>query len=128
MTVALRDPGRRRALAALGAVGLALAIDARADEATPTNPAAGDPALGFVAALPAYLPMEQVKGTVTLWGHGSFKRDFMGPLVQAWMLGLQRHQPGIALDYRMYGTASAGRRRPPPGRSPRPGWRCRPCR
>ena len=35
-------------------------------------------AIGFVDGLAPYRPAEKVSGTVTLWGHGSFKRDFMG--------------------------------------------------
>lgn len=107
MRAPLHDSGRRKALAALGAFGLMAALDARGEAVPSINPAAGDPALDFVNALPVYVPREPVEGTLSLWGHGSFKRDFIGPLVQSWMAGLRRHQPGIALDYRMYGTASA---------------------
>jgi phosphate transport system substrate-binding protein len=103
------DPGhcgRRRALGALGALGLVLALPGRANEQAPAPPVPAA-ALALINRLPDYQPGGLVSGTVTLWGHGSFKRDFMGPLVQEWMTGLRRHQPGIALDYRMYGTASA---------------------
>jgi phosphate transport system substrate-binding protein len=100
------DLGRRRLLKSIGAVGLGITAGARADEPA-VSPAAKDPALDFVSRLPAYRAREAVTGTVVLWGHGSFKRDFMGPLVEEWMSGLRRHQPGIELDYRMYGTASA---------------------
>jgi phosphate transport system substrate-binding protein len=94
--------GRRRVLRTLGALGLGLAANARAR--VPEGDGAG---LAFAARLPSYRARERVSGTVVLWGHGSFKRDFMGPLVAQWMAGLRRHQPGIDLDYRMYGTASA---------------------
>jgi len=107
MSSAIHDRGRRRALAALGSFGLMLALDAWAEDNLPMNPAAGDPALDFVNALPTYVPRKQVKGTVSLWGHGSFKRDFVGPLVQTWTAGLRRQQPAIDFDCRMYGTASA---------------------
>jgi phosphate transport system substrate-binding protein len=106
MTSASLDFGRRRLLRSIGAVGLGIATGAGAGE-PPVNPAVADPALTFVGRLPTYRAREAVKGTVVLWGHGSFKRDFMGPLVKDWMTGLRRHQPGIELDYRMYGTASA---------------------
>ncbi len=65
------------------------------------------PALRFVDELPAYRAQRQVAGTITLWGHGSFKHDFMGPLVHAWADAFRRHQPGVTFEYRMYGTASA---------------------
>lgn len=60
-----------------------------------------------LAALPAYVPGQPVTGTISLWGHGSFKRDFMGNLIKRWFAEFQRTQPGVKLDYRMYGTASA---------------------
>ena len=92
----------RALLAALAALGGA----APAPQSSP-NPAAGDPAVAFVNELPVYRPARRVSGTIVLWGHGSFKHDFMGPLVKRWMSGLHKAQPGIALDFRMYGTASA---------------------
>jgi len=58
-------------------------------------------------ALPAYQPKQQVRGTVRLWGHGSPTNDFMGRLVARWVKDFGRYQPGIAFDFRMYGTASA---------------------
>jgi phosphate transport system substrate-binding protein len=92
-----------RAVAALAVLG---GIAAAAPKASP-NAAADDPALAFIDDLPIYQPGQRVSGTVVLWGHGSFKHDFMGPLVKRWMSGLSKTQPGIALDFRMYGTASA---------------------
>ena len=64
-------------------------------------------AVAFVSQLPLYTPQRPVSGTIRLWGHGSFKHDFMGPLVHGWMRALNRHLPGVTLDFRMYGTASA---------------------
>jgi phosphate transport system substrate-binding protein len=58
-------------------------------------------------SLAPYEPRQTVSGTIRLWGHGSFKRDFMGPLVKAWQEGLARHSPALRIDYKMYGTASA---------------------
>jgi len=58
-------------------------------------------------AHPAYAPKVQVEGTIGIWGHGSFKRDFMGRLVKRWFAEFQLHHPKAKLDYRMYGTASA---------------------
>lgn len=60
-----------------------------------------------VEALQSYTPEESVSGTLRLWGHGSFRHDFMRKLVDAWLGEFRRFHPGIALDYRMYGTASA---------------------
>lgn len=72
------------------------------------RPAPVDPAaVQFVASLPAYVPHEKVAGTIRLWGHGSFRHDFMGGLVRAWMQGFNRYQPDVSLDNRLYGTASA---------------------
>lgn len=71
---------------------------------------AGNPtslARQVAAAHPAYAPKAKVAGTISLWGHGSFKRDFMGQLVKRWFTEFQRHHPEAKLDYRMYGTASA---------------------
>ena len=90
-------------LAALAVLG---GIAAGASKSSP-NVAAGDPAVAFIDDLPIYKPSQRVSGTVVLWGHGSFKHDFMGPLVKRWISGLKKTQPGIALDFRMYGTASA---------------------
>jgi phosphate transport system substrate-binding protein len=73
----------------------------------PVNPAASDPAVRFVDSLPLYAPANKVTGTVTLWGHGSFKRDFMGRLVSLWIAGFRKHHPDVQFVYKMYGTASA---------------------
>lgn len=87
------------AIIALLAAGGAIAAGAQG--------ARHDPALDFIDALPSYQPVERVAGTLRLWGHGSFKRDFMGNLVNAWIAEFGRQQPDVRFDYRMYGTASA---------------------
>ncbi len=58
-------------------------------------------------ALPHYQPGQTVAGTIRVWGHGSFKRDFMGRLMKYWEEGFRKYQPGIQIENRMYGTASA---------------------
>lgn len=60
-----------------------------------------------LATLPAYTPGPRVSGTISVWGHGSPKHDFVGALVKRWFAEFQRTQPDVKLDYRMYGTASA---------------------
>ena len=86
------------------AMSLALVVPALAQA---PNPAASDPAVRFVEALPLYAPANKVSGTITLWGHGSFKHDFMGPLVNHWIAAFHDHQPDVQFAYQMYGTASA---------------------
>ncbi len=66
-----------------------------------------DPIAGTLAALPDYRPGPKVGGTISLWGHGSFSRDFMGKLVRRWIAEFNRYQPAVRFDYRMYGTSSA---------------------
>ena len=58
-------------------------------------------------ALPPYRPTEQVTGTIRLWGHGAPLLDFMGMLVKSWEDGFTALQPGVRIEYNMYGTASA---------------------
>jgi phosphate transport system substrate-binding protein len=95
--------GRRAFLTALG---LAVAGIGASTEAE--TPLAGDPsATGFVDSLPLYVPDGRVSGRICLWGHGSFKHDFLGKLLHAWIDGFQRHQPEVQFENRMYGTASA---------------------
>ncbi|MFI5336168.1 MAG: PstS family phosphate ABC transporter substrate-binding protein [Opitutales bacterium] len=60
-----------------------------------------------LAGMPPYQPVEQVSGTIRIWGHGSAKRDFMGGLLKRWTDGFTRYHPGIRIENRMYGTASA---------------------
>jgi phosphate transport system substrate-binding protein len=71
--------------------------------------AANLPECAFVERLPSYVPAsgESVRGTVRIWGHGSFKRDFMGRLLRRWTAEFTAHQPGVVIEDRMYGTASA---------------------
>src|ERR1700693_5590878 len=56
---------------------------------------------------PHYQAAQSVSGTIRLWGHGSFKSDFMGRLVTAWAEDFARYQPGVRLENHMYGTSSA---------------------
>ena len=86
------------------AMSLAIAVPAFPQS---VNPAASDPAVRFVDSLPLYAPLKRVNGTVKLWGHGSFKRDFMGRLVSLWIDRFHQHQPEVRFVYQMYGTASA---------------------
>jgi phosphate transport system substrate-binding protein len=90
----------------LAAMALLLALLLQSG-AVAANPVRDDPAVAFVADLPPYQPGEPVAGTIRLWGHGSFRHDFMGGLVRAWIERFHAYQPGVVFDYRMYGTASA---------------------
>jgi phosphate transport system substrate-binding protein len=90
----------------LSAAAMSLAI-ALPVSSQPVNHAASDPAVRFVDSLPLYAPPEKVNGTITLWGHGSFKRDFMGRLVSLWIDRFHQQQPDVRFVYKMYGTASA---------------------
>ncbi len=65
------------------------------------------PEVRFVDALPRYAPTEQVTGTLRVWGHGSPKHDFMGRLMDSWISGFTKVQPGVRVENHMYGTASA---------------------
>lgn len=58
-------------------------------------------------SLPHYRPQQQVSGTIRLWGHGSFKADFMGRLFRAWTDGFRKYQPKVRFENDLYGTASA---------------------
>jgi len=58
-------------------------------------------------SLPHYQPAQNVAGTIRVWGHGSPKRDFTGRLMKYWEEGFRKYQPGIRIENRMYGTASA---------------------
>src|ERR1700722_7257143 len=60
-----------------------------------------------VAAFPHYVPTQRVSGVIRVSGHGSAKIPWMRQLLTAWELDFQRFQPGIRLEYRMYGTSSA---------------------
>ena len=67
----------------------------------------GAPEVQFVDALPRYAPAAKVSGTIRLWGHGSPKHDFMGRLMNAWIVGFAKYQPDVKFENHMYGTASA---------------------
>jgi phosphate transport system substrate-binding protein len=58
-------------------------------------------------SLPHYKATQTVTGTIRIWGHGSPKRDFMGRLMKYLEEGFRRYQPGVRIENRMYGTASA---------------------
>lgn len=60
-----------------------------------------------VDAFPAYVPQQQVSGVIRVSGHGSATNPWMKNLLAAWQKDFQRFQPGITLEYRMYGTSSA---------------------
>jgi phosphate transport system substrate-binding protein len=95
---------KRSATILTAALGVALGAPAPAAEPAPP---ARSPETAFVDALPRYVPAGQVAGHISLWGHGSFKRDFMGALVARWIAEFQRTQPDVTFANRMYGTASA---------------------
>ena len=60
-----------------------------------------------VASFPHYQPQQQVNGVIRISGHGSAANPWMRPLLIAWEKDLRRFQPGIRLEYRMFGTSSA---------------------
>lgn len=65
------------------------------------------PETAFVDTLPAYTPRGQVSGTLRLWGHGSYRRNFMGKLLERWTTRFHQLQPGVKFENRMYGTSAA---------------------
>ncbi len=73
----------------------------------PTATQAGRASAQAIASLAPYHSASQVAGTIRLWGHGSFKHDFMRKLITGWMEAFQRHHPQVDFEYLMYGTASA---------------------
>lgn len=93
----------RRAVAAL--LTLSCLFAAKASEAQWPEP--GPVAREAIAALPQYQPRHGVTGNIRLWGHGSFKHDFMRKMVDQWIAGFSRHHPQVTFDYQMFGTASA---------------------
>lgn len=60
-----------------------------------------------VGEFPAYVPEVQVSGVIRVAGHGSATLPWMRQLLSAWERDFQRFEPGIRLEYRMYGTSSA---------------------
>ena len=95
--------GRRAFVAALGLAVAGVAVAAETEEPLYVDASA----VRFVDLLPPYVPGGKVSGTISLWGHGSFKHDFLGKLLRAWIDGFQRHQAEVQFENRMYGTASA---------------------
>lgn len=76
-------------------------------DVTKSTPAERSPEVSFVDAQPIYHPLVQVTGTIRLWGHGSHRRNFMGNLLNRWIVRFHQLQPGVKFENRMYGTASA---------------------
>jgi phosphate transport system substrate-binding protein len=95
--------GRRAFLAALGLAVAGISASTETEGPLPGAPSS----VPFVDSLPPYVPGETVSGTISLWGHGSFKHDFLGKLLHAWIEGFKRHQDAVQFENRMYGTASA---------------------
>jgi phosphate transport system substrate-binding protein len=60
-----------------------------------------------VSSLPHYAPQGQVHGVIRISGHGSAKIPWMRQLLLMWQEDFQRFQPGVTLEYRMFGTSSA---------------------
>jgi len=92
-----------RLVALLWLVMMILAGQAKADAA----PSAVDAAQQAIAALPEYASGTPVSGRIRLWGHGSFRHDFMRKLISAWMEAFHQFHPQVEFEYLMYGTASA---------------------
>ena len=71
----------------------------------------GDPHESYesrvAAQFPAYVPHQMVSGTIRVSGHASTSNPWMRQLLMAWEKDFQRFQPGVKLEYRMYGTSSA---------------------
>ncbi len=95
----------QRALSFALAFATLAAVPARGE--TTTELLGDHPALAVIDRFPEYRPGEQVEGSLRIWGHGSFKRDFMGKLLASWIAEFSKHQPGVKFENRMYGTASA---------------------
>lgn len=60
-----------------------------------------------VASFPHYVPQQQVSGVIRISGHGSDKIAWMRQLISMWEQGFQQFQPGVKLEYKMFGTSSA---------------------
>jgi phosphate transport system substrate-binding protein len=75
--------------------------------ATPALAAKPIPVAEALASLPNYEAGPRATGTISIWGHGSSSRDFMGNLVRRWIAQFHVWQPGVRFEYRMYGTSSA---------------------
>ena len=60
-----------------------------------------------IDSLPSYKPTLEVSGTIDVWGHGSFKHDFMGRLMTEWIREFTQFHPSVTFKNHLYGTASA---------------------
>lgn len=60
-----------------------------------------------LASFPHYVAQQQVTGVIRISGHGSAKIAWMRQLITLWEQSFQRFQPGVKLEYDMYGTSSA---------------------
>src|SRR5258708_7819858 len=60
-----------------------------------------------VASFPPYVPQQKVSGVIRISGHGSAKIAWMHQLLVLWEQDFRRFQPGVKLEYAMYGTSSA---------------------
>jgi phosphate transport system substrate-binding protein len=106
--VGRRDVLRALSLTALGLTALDLAVTgtlAARQLQLPPGPDAS--VVRFVDSLPLYVPDGKASGRISLWGHGSFKHDFLGKLLHTWIEGFRRYQEDVVFENRMYGTASA---------------------
>src|ERR1700730_368793 len=95
--------GRRAFVTGLGLAVAGIAVSTETLETPHVDPYA----IRFVDLLPPYVPDGKVSGTISLWGHGSFKHDFLGRLLGAWIDGFKGYQAAVQFENRMYGTASA---------------------
>ena len=57
--------------------------------------------------LPAYVPRENVSGTLRVWGHGAAGKDYVGSLMHKWEDGFRKLQPDVNFEDKLFGTASA---------------------
>lgn len=58
-------------------------------------------------SLPEYTAGRKVSGTIRIWGHGAKGHDFIETLVRNWEAGFHKHQPDVAFENKLAGTASA---------------------
>jgi phosphate transport system substrate-binding protein len=58
-------------------------------------------------SLPVYSAGRPVSGTIRIWGHGAWGRDFMDSLVEEWESGFRVHHPEVRFETSLRGTASA---------------------
>lgn len=61
----------------------------------------------LVDSLPDYQPRQQVAGTIRIWGHGAWGKDFMESLVLRWEAGFKKYQPQVNFETDLLGTATA---------------------